>query len=152
MPDPNPSAKQCLSRYDGTESSGRGRGHALDFRRWTSEKAGMKAGDIVEKLDGKKLQDYDALVAAIRASKPGDKMKLTVKRGESTKEIEVTLGGSFGRFIATPPLHLFLFWSISQCSRPAGIARSSVWRSLSFARRRRNLGEGQFSQHASHVL
>ncbi len=56
-----------------------------------AEKAGMKAGDIVEKLDGKKLQDYDALVAAIRASKPGDKMKLTVKRGESTKEIEVTL-------------------------------------------------------------
>jgi S1-C subfamily serine protease/photosystem II stability/assembly factor-like uncharacterized protein len=56
-----------------------------------AEKAGLEDNDIVQAIDGQKIADYEALVAAIGARKAGDKMKLTVLRGSETKQIEVTL-------------------------------------------------------------
>src|SRR5262245_3505897 len=56
-----------------------------------AEKAGLEDNDIVQAIDGQKIADYEALVAAIGARKAGDKLKLTVLRGSETKEIEVTL-------------------------------------------------------------
>ncbi|GAB5405971.1 MAG: hypothetical protein Aurels2KO_42020 [Aureliella sp.] len=57
-----------------------------------SEKGGLKTGDIITKVGKKKIDDYQALIAEIRARKPEDKMKLAVKRGEKTVEVVVTLG------------------------------------------------------------
>jgi photosystem II stability/assembly factor-like uncharacterized protein len=55
-------------------------------------KAGLKSGDVVTKAGDKEVKNYDALLAEIRPKKPGDKLKFTLKRGDKTEEIEVTLG------------------------------------------------------------
>ena len=67
-----------------------------------AEKAGLKSGDIVTQIDGKEIAGYDALVAEIRTHKPDDKLKVKVKRGDQSVEVEVTLadrlsGGSAAR-------------------------------------------------------
>jgi serine protease Do len=54
--------------------------------------AGLELDDIILKLDGKDISDADTVKETVGGRKPGDKIKLTVKRGDSTKEIEVTLG------------------------------------------------------------
>jgi photosystem II stability/assembly factor-like uncharacterized protein len=54
-------------------------------------KGGLKADDIVTKLDGKTVETYEKMVEAIQAKKVGDKIKFDVKRGDETKEITVTL-------------------------------------------------------------
>ena len=56
-----------------------------------AEKAGLEENDIVQTIDGQKIANYEALVAAIRGKKAGDKMKLAVLRGSETKDIEITL-------------------------------------------------------------
>ncbi|WP_410581405.1 trypsin-like peptidase domain-containing protein [Amycolatopsis sp. lyj-108] len=55
-----------------------------------AEKAGLKSGDVVTKLDDRSIPNADALVAEIRTRAPNDKVKFTLADG---KVIEVTLGG-----------------------------------------------------------
>ena len=55
-----------------------------------AQKVGLEVGDIVKTLGGKPVADYDALVAAIRQSKVGEKTKITVQRGDVSKEFEIT--------------------------------------------------------------
>ena len=57
-----------------------------------SEKAGLKAGDVIKKVGGNDIDNYQALVAEIRKRKPDDKMNLSIIRGEEEKELVVTLG------------------------------------------------------------
>ncbi|HEY3260281.1 MAG TPA: trypsin-like peptidase domain-containing protein, partial [Pseudonocardiaceae bacterium] len=52
-----------------------------------ADQAGIKVGDVVTKIDGRLIQDGDALVAAIRSHAPGDKVTLNV--GDRT--VQVTL-------------------------------------------------------------
>jgi putative serine protease PepD len=54
--------------------------------------AGLKAGDIITKLDGTTIASTNDLVAAVAAHHPGDKVDLTVRRGSSTLSLTVTLG------------------------------------------------------------
>ncbi len=57
-----------------------------------AEKAGLKINDVVLKLDGKDVADYDSFTEAVRERKVGDKLKLEVKRGdEKPQEITLTL-------------------------------------------------------------
>jgi len=50
-------------------------------------------GDIITKVDGKKVTDMEDVINAVNAAHPGDEMKLTVLRGESDeKDVTVTLG------------------------------------------------------------
>lgn len=56
-----------------------------------SQKAGLKPGDVVEKVDDKDPESYQKLIAQIRSKKAGDKLKLNVKRGEETLELTITL-------------------------------------------------------------
>jgi S1-C subfamily serine protease/photosystem II stability/assembly factor-like uncharacterized protein len=56
-----------------------------------AQKAGLEEGDVIQAIDAQKIADYEAVTAAIRTRKAGDKLKLTVLRGADTKEIEVTL-------------------------------------------------------------
>lgn len=55
-------------------------------------KAGVKTGDVITEVDGKKTTSAPALRALIEGYKPGDKVTLTILRGGATKSIDVTLG------------------------------------------------------------
>jgi len=59
-----------------------------------ADKAGLKARDIITKIDGVKLTEEVGLSGIIRSKKIGDKMKLSIWRKGETLEIEVTLGES----------------------------------------------------------
>lgn len=61
-----------------------------------SEKAGLKRGDIVQAIDGKKVANYQALVSVIRSHKAGDKVKVSVQRGEKTQDLELTFASRPG--------------------------------------------------------
>ena len=54
--------------------------------------AGLQTGDVIVKVADKDVEGYQTLIETLGAAKAGDKLKLTVKRGESTMEIEATLG------------------------------------------------------------
>jgi putative serine protease PepD len=53
--------------------------------------AGLKSGDVVTKLDDRRIESSDALVAAVRSHKPGDKVRLELSNGSRT--VEATLAG-----------------------------------------------------------
>ncbi|MCR6484068.1 trypsin-like peptidase domain-containing protein [Amycolatopsis sp. OK19-0408] len=55
-----------------------------------AEKAGLKAGDVVTKIDDRTIDKADTLVAAIRTRAPDEKAKFTLADGRT---VEVTLGG-----------------------------------------------------------
>jgi S1-C subfamily serine protease len=55
-------------------------------------KAGVKAGDVIVKLDDKDVTDIEAFTATVREKKAGDKLALTVLRDGKEEKIEVTLG------------------------------------------------------------
>ena len=57
-----------------------------------ADSAGVKAGDVVTKIDGVTVDNADDLTAKISAHQPGDKVTLTVTRNGATKTIDVTLG------------------------------------------------------------
>jgi S1-C subfamily serine protease len=55
-------------------------------------KAGLRARDIVTHIDGKPLtvRDQYAMMTVLRGVKPGQKLKLTVRRGDRTMPIVIT--------------------------------------------------------------
>ncbi|WP_407649684.1 S1C family serine protease [Goodfellowiella coeruleoviolacea] len=53
------------------------------------EKAGIKAGDVITKVDDRRIDSADALIAAVRSHAPGDKVKMTIG---TNRTVEVTLG------------------------------------------------------------
>ena len=56
-------------------------------------RAGIAAGDVIEKIDGAPVGDATALATALAAHKPGDKVTLTILRQDGTSvPITVTLG------------------------------------------------------------
>jgi serine protease DegQ len=54
--------------------------------------AGIRAGDIITKFDGTSIASVTDLLAAIRDSDPGDRVRITVVRGSSEDTVAVTLG------------------------------------------------------------
>ena len=65
------------------------------MRRSAAQKAGMKKDDIVLSVNGKRTKDRVAMVNQIRKHKPGDEVKLKLKRGDEELEITATLGSHF---------------------------------------------------------
>lgn len=58
-----------------------------------ADKAGVKAGDIITKLDGDKItEESGGLAKAISTKKVGQKITLTIWRAEKEMELTVTLG------------------------------------------------------------
>lgn len=55
-------------------------------------KAGLKAGDIITEINGEKVVDLKAYSDVLKKFKPGDKIKLTVVRGEINMELPLILG------------------------------------------------------------
>jgi serine protease Do len=56
-----------------------------------AEKAGLKEGDIITKLDDKKIEDPDDLTKAIREHKPGDKVTVTFLRDKKEQKVTAEL-------------------------------------------------------------
>jgi putative serine protease PepD len=54
--------------------------------------AGIQPGDVVVKLDDRRIRDADSLVAGIRSYRPGDKVTIVLERNGDQQTIEVTLG------------------------------------------------------------
>ena len=54
-------------------------------------KAGLKEGDKLLKVDGSDIKDRDGLIAYLKDKSPGDKIKLTLTRGEEELTLEVEL-------------------------------------------------------------
>ena len=59
-----------------------------------AEKAGLKAGQVIEAVDGKKLDSVQALSEMITAHKPGDSVNLTIynPQTDQSSDVRVTLG------------------------------------------------------------
>jgi hypothetical protein len=56
-----------------------------------AERAGVQAGDILQQLGDTRIANINDFENALRKHKPGDKVKLVVKRGDKTVELEATL-------------------------------------------------------------
>ncbi|MGQ0630353.1 MAG: trypsin-like peptidase domain-containing protein [Sporichthyaceae bacterium] len=56
-----------------------------------AEKAGLRNGDVVIRLDGRLIDNRDALVAGVRSLPPGEKITLTYIRGNDTRTVDVVL-------------------------------------------------------------
>jgi len=57
-----------------------------------AEKAGIRKGDIIVEFDGEKVTSSSMLAYDIRMHRPGDKLKIVIKRDDKTKNIKVELG------------------------------------------------------------
>ncbi|MGW0660322.1 S1C family serine protease [Streptodolium elevatio] len=57
-----------------------------------ADKAGLKAGDVITKLDDRPVTSYEELFSEIWSHKPGEKVKLTYQRDGKEATTEVTLG------------------------------------------------------------
>jgi putative serine protease PepD len=57
-----------------------------------AETAGIKVGDVITAVDSTQITSSSDLVTAISGDTVGQKVTLTVKRGDSSQEIPVTLG------------------------------------------------------------
>jgi S1-C subfamily serine protease len=55
-------------------------------------KAGLKAEDLVVKVDGKEFKGLQGFVEVIKSHKKGDKITLTIFRDGNEKEVKVTVG------------------------------------------------------------
>ena len=56
-----------------------------------ADKAGLRAGDVVTALDGKRVSTAAQLQAAIDAHRPGDRVKLTYRRNGESHTVQVKL-------------------------------------------------------------
>jgi len=56
-----------------------------------AEKAGLQAGDTIVQWNADKVDSLQQLTNLLGAGKPGDKVKLSVKRADKRVELEATL-------------------------------------------------------------
>ena len=57
-----------------------------------AEKAGLKEGDVITKVDGVELAGNASLAGQLAQFSPGERVKLTVMRDDQERTLEVTLG------------------------------------------------------------
>ncbi|OEJ94542.1 S1C family serine protease [Streptomyces thermolilacinus] len=56
--------------------------------------AGIRPGDVITKVDGERVHSGEELIVKIRAHRPGDELRLTVRRGTAESAKTLTLGSS----------------------------------------------------------
>jgi hypothetical protein len=59
--------------------------------KYGAAQAGIVVGDVVTKIDGQPIQDFDRLTAVIAQHQPGDEVEVTILRGAETLSKRVTL-------------------------------------------------------------
>ncbi|MGW1168321.1 trypsin-like peptidase domain-containing protein [Streptomyces sp. NPDC002550] len=61
-----------------------------------ADKAGLKPGDVITKLDDMVIDSGPTLIGEIWTHKPGDKVTITYKRGGQEHTVDLTLGSRVG--------------------------------------------------------
>ncbi|MFE2743587.1 trypsin-like peptidase domain-containing protein [Streptomyces scopuliridis] len=59
-------------------------------------KAGIKPGDVITEVDGRRVHSGEELIVKIRAHRPGDRLELTLARGGKERTMKLTLGSADG--------------------------------------------------------
>ncbi len=59
-----------------------------------ADKAGIRRGDVIVAIDDKPIADNAELIVAIRARRPGDKVRFTIERNGEKRSVDVVLGES----------------------------------------------------------
>ncbi|OKK20723.1 protease [Streptomyces sp. CB00455] len=59
-------------------------------------RAGVRAGDVITKVDGRRVRGADELIIKVRAHRPGDPLTLTVLREGRERTLELVLGSANG--------------------------------------------------------
>ncbi|MBT3151447.1 trypsin-like peptidase domain-containing protein [Streptomyces sp. CHD11] len=58
--------------------------------------AGIKAGDVITEVDGRRVHSGEELIVKTRAHRPGDRLELTLERGGEERKVSLVLGSSDG--------------------------------------------------------
>ncbi len=56
--------------------------------------AGLKAGDVITEVDGERVHSGDELIVRTRAHRPGDRLRLTLRRDGRDMTVSLVLGSS----------------------------------------------------------
>jgi putative serine protease PepD len=56
-----------------------------------ADRAGIQPGDVIVAFEGRPVTDPDELIVAIRARRPGDTVTLTIRRGDTERDVELVL-------------------------------------------------------------
>ncbi|MGW0773323.1 trypsin-like peptidase domain-containing protein [Streptomyces sp. NPDC002835] len=56
--------------------------------------AGVKPGDVITKVDGRRVHSGEELIVKIRAHRPGDELELTLRRGGDERTLTLVLGSA----------------------------------------------------------
>ncbi|WP_235618028.1 S1C family serine protease [Streptomyces sp. CB02400] len=59
-------------------------------------RAGIKAGDVITEVDGRRVHSGEELIVKTRAHRPGDRLELTLERDGEERTVTLTLGSSEG--------------------------------------------------------
>ncbi|MEU9012875.1 trypsin-like peptidase domain-containing protein [Streptomyces sp. NPDC048479] len=82
---------------DGARVGDKGKdGSASVIKNGPGAKAGIKAGDIITKIDGQRVHSGEELIVKIRAHRPGDRLELAVVRAGRERKMTLTLGSAAG--------------------------------------------------------
>lgn len=88
-------AKVVALREAGYDVKVTGQGAQVQELADTSKAKGLlRPGDVIVEADGQPITTSNDLVALIQAHRPGETMRLAVKRGEETLAVEIPLGES----------------------------------------------------------
>ncbi|MER5376685.1 trypsin-like peptidase domain-containing protein [Streptomyces sp. NPDC002553] len=60
------------------------------------DRAGIRAGDVITAIDGRRVHSGEELIVKTRAHRPGDRMKLTVRRDGEDRTLTLVLGSAGG--------------------------------------------------------
>ena len=59
-------------------------------------KAGLRTGDLITKIDSRRVSTMEEFIVGIRIRRPGDKVLLEYERGAGRDRATVTLGSRVG--------------------------------------------------------
>ncbi|MFF8022541.1 trypsin-like peptidase domain-containing protein [Streptomyces sp. NPDC007896] len=81
---------------DGARVGTKGSGGAPVTAGGPGAKAGIKAGDVITEVDGQRVHSGEELIVKTRAHRPGDRLRLTLRRGGSQRTVTLVLGSANG--------------------------------------------------------
>jgi putative serine protease PepD len=60
------------------------------------DRAGLRAGDVITAVDGRRVHNGEELIVRTRAHRPGDRLELTLERDGEVRKVSLVLGSADG--------------------------------------------------------